>query len=302
MKKFLVILLSILALPMLSLSFVSHQDYQYFPKTADSGFDGGYGGGDYGGGGSWGGGSSWDDDDDDYYYSGSSSGVSLDSEDVPMFLAIVVLIISLVFTIRYISYRFERYRGITKQIEKYLDNYHYLKHGDGSNDELVQSAYANYVEIQKAWMNRDLTPVKHLLTDEIYNMYQMQIETLLEDNQVNVMSNFEFYCGKVSYKRAKNNLQTIKIILCVNCKDYIIDANTNHVINGDKRATITYIYELTFVRDLNSNKTMSNCPTCGAKVKKQMSATCPYCNNALLLSSQEITMSNKTVLQQFKRK
>lgn len=310
MKKFILILLLILAIPMFS--YVAYQhDYLYFPTTADSGFDSDYG--DYDGGGSWGGdyggGGSWDDDDDydnDYDYNSNRnySGGPIDSSLLLLAFLIIAIAITTPFVINAaanaLKNRIQRNRAIKNRIHETLFNEYGLFPGKGCDSEFIQAIFQSYVKIQLAWMNRDLSSVRHLLTDEIYNMYQMQVETLIEDNQINVMSDFELVCGKLKSKRTSNNIETLKVILCVNCKDYIKTANSNKVIKGDKRATITYIYELTFLRDVNSNKT-TNCPSCGAEVKKQMSTNCPYCKNLLLLTSATPTMSNKLILHQYKR-
>lgn len=303
MKKFMLILCLIFALPMLSLVSFTHHDCNYYSTTADSGFDSDYG--DYDDGGSWGGGY---DDGDDYWgndynnndYSGSYSSGSVDIGTLflALFISIVPLVIMLIIKTHTDSHN--KRKAVKKHIINVLSSYYKLLPGDGQNIEEVKSAYANYVEIQKAWMNRDITPVRHLLTDEIYNMYQMQIETLIEDNQINIMSDFNFVCGKVVSTRTHSNTKTIKVILCVDCKDYIKSADNHKIVSGDKKATITYIYELTFIKDLKSNET-ANCPSCGASVKKQMSTTCPYCNNSLLLTGTNLTMSNKKILHQFKR-
>lgn len=297
MKKFIFVLI----LPIMSLTFFSQQNYQYYPSTADSGFDSDYG--DYDGGGSWGGGGSSWDDDDDYSYSYDNDGYSGEPAD-PQTVLIALLIVSVpciaVVVIRIAIVNHNKKQAKTQHIHRLLAMDYGLRVGDGKNSETIQTAYNNYVEIQKAWMNRDLTPVKHILTDEIFNMYQMQVETLIEDNQVNVMSHFEFVCGDIISVNTKKNIETTKVILCVNCKDYIKDLNKHKVVSGDKGATITYVYELTFIRDLNSNE-LSNCPSCGALVKNQMSITCPYCNNSLLLTSSNLTLSNKKILHQFKQ-
>ncbi len=287
MKRFLLRLLAISILPILGLIIFSNQYYRCNVTTADSGFDAGYGdydsGGDY-----WG-------DDGGGYWDGSDSSSNGSADPVATLIAIGLSIVVTIIVKAYTSYSNKlRY---TKEV--LLNNFG-LRPGDGDDSAEVKDAYQSYVNIQKAWMNRDLTPIKHLLTDEMYNMYQMQVETLVEDNQINVMTDFEFVCGKVSSVKNINNLQTIKIILCVNCRDYIKDANTRKLISGSKTATITYIYELTFVRDVKAKKA-TNCPACGAKVKNQMSANCPYCNNSLLLTSSDMTLANKVIKHQFKR-
>ena len=316
MKKFTFVLLFVLILSVfsvLSFSGLTQNEYQNIPNYADSGFDGDYGG-DYGGyddwGGSYGGSSYWDDDDD--YYSSSSDRYYSDDDDysgggsgdlmiIVYALVGLVAIYALVFGIQHLSAKADRKSKQRSRIKDTLRSYYRLWPGDGKDSDVVQTAYENYVKIQIAWMNRDLTPVRHLLSDEMYNMYQMQLDTLIEDNQINVMTDFQFYCGRVKSKKHPDNIQTIKVLLCVKCKDYIKMANSNKVISGDKGATITYLYELIFVRDLGTEKTMS-CPNCGAEVRKQMSGTCKHCNAPLLLTSPEMTLISKKVEEQFKEK
>jgi len=314
MKKFFCIMFLILILPAISLIILYKPMEQYYPKSADSGFDYDYG--DYDSGGSW-------DNDYDDDYDGGSWGGSYNSSDrnkgtysggsgnlspsdlldiLGFILGAILICVSPLFFNLYIPYakkRNQKRRDTLYRINTVLANDYYLQQGDGLKDEVVKYAYLTYVEIQKAWMNRNLAPVRHLLTDEIYNMYQMQIETLIEDNQVNVMSDFKFICGKLNSVTTNKNMETLKVILCVKCKDYIKDIKNNFVVNGDKRATITYVYELTFVRDKTANKPI-NCPTCGALVEQQMSTNCSHCKNSLLLTSSNLTMTNKVILEHFK--
>ncbi len=311
MKKYFVILLLIIITPIMSFFVINKPSYTYVQTLADSGFDSDYSDYDSGWDSDYGGGSGgyWDDDDDNYYdrddnYQYESySGGPADIGTVLLALAVCAAFGSIPLLISFAISRARkpRTRKIPTHIhiKNVLANYYGLKAGDGSNIDLIKNIYAIYVEIQKAWMNRDLTPVRHLLTDEIFNMYQMQLETLIEDNQINVMSNFEFVCGKLYTIKTKNNIESLDVVLCVNCKDYIIDAKTNKVISGNKRAKLTYIYELTLLRDFNAKKEI-NCPSCGALVKQQMSATCSHCNSSLILTSSILTMSNKRILHQFK--
>lgn len=305
MKKIFLLLIIILISPILSFTVFHSQDLQRIPTIVDSGFDSGYSDYDSGSwdsdyGSSWGS-SSWDDDDDDHYYSsGSSSGEPADLLTIVIVLVIYLLIIGFVLLIKgyfeYIRKKAQEERGIYNKI--FME--YGLTPGDGSDSEIIQTAYENYVKIQKAWMYRDLEPVRNLLSDEMYNMYQMQLDTLIEDKQINMMLNLEFVCGGVVDEIIYNNTQTVSIILCVNCKDYIIDENNKKVVSGSRKAKLTYVYKLTFVRGLGENKT-TVCPACGATVENQMSTTCPYCNNTLLLISSELTLTNKKIELQFKQ-
>ena len=218
MRKFLLVLFIALISPILSFTVFHSQDLQRIPTIVDSGFDSGYSDYDSGSwdsdyGSSWGS-SSWDDDDDDYYYSsGSSSGEPADPVAVIVVLAIFLLIFGIVLFIKAcyanIRKKAQQQRGIYNKIFMHFG----LTPGDGCDSEIIQTAYENYVKIQKAWMYRDLEPVRNLLSDEMYNMYQMQLDTLIEDKQINMMLNLEFVCGGVVDEIIYNNTQTVSIIL-----------------------------------------------------------------------------------------
>lgn len=304
MKKFTITLFIII---FSIFSFTNLLSHKQIPTFADSGFDAGYD--SYYDSSSWGDSSSDSYWDDDYNYnSGSSYNSNYSSNsgngsagfDDFKYMIITVLIVFLFVLVLVFVIKLAIRNGgrLNFSLSKFLYNYFNMQDGYGRNNELIQNAYENYVKIQEAWMNRDLTPVKNLLTDEMYNMYQMQLETLIEDKQINVMSNFLFVAGKIKSTTTHNNIETIKVILCVKCKDYIKKEN-GRVVSGSKHAKITYIYELTFVRGAKTSETI-NCPTCGAPVKQQMSATCSHCGNPLLLSSPDLTLSNKKILYQLK--
>ena len=295
MKKLLV-KICIVAFSILCITCFISNNQRNLPTLADSGFDSDYGSHDDsysydspGGGYS----SSWDDDD----YSGG--GLFTISDGFVFAVGFVCATLAIIFAIRYKLTGKTTIHIRPKNINKLLADKVNLRLGEGRNEKLIKETYKNYVKIQKAWMNRDLAPIKHLLTDEMYNMYQMQLDTLIEDNQINVMSHFKFICGKTTSITSLKGIEKIEIILVVKCKDYIIDASNKTVINGSKHSKLMYIYELTFLRDRNQEK-MTRCPTCGAQVKKQMSATCSYCHNPLLLTSPELTLSNKKIKYQFK--
>ena len=181
---------------------------------ADSGFDADY---DYDydyGGSDWG--SSWDDDDDDdYYYGGSSSynnyngsgGGSLSGGE----LALVILLSLSPFIVWLIIYL------ISNKVKEYKSNPLIDTRGMPVDNDLNMQAYLLYKRVQEAWMNQDIESVRHLLTDEMFNMYLMQLDTLIEKREVNVMEDIYFVSGHVASRRNYKGRETVtlKIIVTV---------------------------------------------------------------------------------------
>ncbi|MDD2856850.1 MAG: TIM44-like domain-containing protein, partial [Desulfuromonadaceae bacterium] len=57
---------------------------------------------------------------------------------------------------------------------------------ENSYNDLVMD---NFFKIQSAWMNRDLTSVKGLLTDEMLHIFQTDLNKLITDKQINRLEN-----------------------------------------------------------------------------------------------------------------
>ena len=294
MKKRFIKIICILSL---ILSFFALYNVSNIVK-ADSGFDADY---DYDysyGNDSYYGGSSWDDDDDDdYYYGGSSSynnyngsgGGSLSGGE----LALVILLSLSPFIVWLIIYL------ISNKVKEYKSNPLIDTRGMPVDNDLNMQAYLLYKEVQEAWMNQDIESVRHLLTDEMFNMYLMQIDTLIEKKQVNVMKDIYFVSGHVASRRNYKGRETVTMIFRVMCRDYIVNEN-NKVIRGNKHAICDYTYELKLVR--NSDPKKINCPSCGALINYKEGTKCSHCSSIVHIDTDHYRLANKTMLRQSRRK
>ena len=264
---------------------------------ADIGFDGGYDGG-YSGGGGYGGGSSWGDydDDDDYYYSGGYSGnYSGGSGNLSggaiaallIFYAIVVITPIVVLIVR--SKREKRSRMDAPAV-----NVSWMR----VDDDLNMEVYLLYKAINDAWMKKDLEPVRHLLTDEMYNMYLMQLDTLIENGQTNVMKDYWFISGHISNRRKYKGKEIVDMIFRIKCKDYIIDDKTQRVVRGKATDVIEYTYEFRLIR--NALPSTIVCPSCGGEVKGKDGVVCSHCGTVIHLHTDSFRLANKRVIRQLR--
>ena len=215
---------------------------------------------------------------------GSSSGSSFYIPIEPE-VAILLLTISLIAIIAYFTYALKL---IDKEIEE-LENEKsskadklpvdeikkYIK--DYKEDIFENDRYNDFVEIQKAWMNFDLETLRNKLTDELYNQYEMQLDTLKQKNQKNVMHDFtkkDIFISDIN--KEKNNL-IITVYLKTSFYDYI--TQDNKVIRGDKQYKLNMFYKLIFKSSLENDE--KHCPNCGAKLNKNASEKCKYCGSII---------------------
>ena len=259
---------------------------------ADSGWDVDFdtGGSSWSGGSDWGG-SSWSssDWDSDYSHSGSSSSGSFSSFGFVVFIIIVVIIIY-----------YLKYNNVTttsKYIPEYkcspIDEEYIKKYIDDFNKQkFLDDAYQIYLDTQKAWSNFDTKSLRNLLTDELFNTYNMQLKALKAKKQKNIMSDFALEKIDTTAINVSNNQITMKVVLEVSFFDYVVDIS-NNVLRGNKNHKVSVTYELTFVSTINKKET-KNCPSCGAPINKNSASNvCEYCNSTLVKNTYSWVLAKK---------
>ncbi len=142
------------------------------------------------------------------------------------------------------------------------------------NDKLLDNCYSIYREVQKAWMDFDYNSMRKLVTDELFNTYQNQLQTLELKGQKNIMNNF--YPQEMELLRIdeEKGIYTILMYLKIEFYDYIVD-NQNKVLRGSSNQKVVMEYLLTYVDNTNEE---TKCPNCGAKLEEEVSV-CPYCQS-----------------------
>ena len=163
--------------------------------------------------------------------------------------------------------------------------------------EFNDKVFNIYNDVQIAWMNYDIDSIKNLLSDEMYNMYKMQIETLKIKGERNIMKNIKYINSYITSIENVNDITTINVILQVTCYDYIID-NKQKVIRGSKFTKLHYTYFLKFTKK-NIEKHIDICPNCGAKINDN-SSRCEYCNSVIVDNENDWIMTKKQMITQTK--
>lgn len=256
---------------------------------ADSGFDSSYdsGGSSWGGSSdSWDSSSRWDSSDSS---SGSGKPASLTSLMIVVVLFIVVFVIE-----NEISKRKTEKKQIIKSKDMDLD---LISKIDPNLNlyEFKNEAFNIYKDVQEAWMNLDDGKIRTLTTDELYNMYSMQLDTLRVKNKKNIMKEINLVTASLTNLKIENNIETATVIMTVNCYDYIVDSQ-NKVVRGNDKNKIEITYELTYIKSVGEK--VNKCPNCGAEINDDNSTTCEYCRAIITRNTSKWVLSKKQSLNQ----
>lgn len=285
-KKYLLIPLAIITL------FVCTISYTPLGVRADSGFDSSYSSGSSGSSSSWSSGSSssWSSSSgySSSHYGGSSSYTS--SDGIVMLPIIIFIVIAILISIRKNKTGSSFTLDHTKEIddEKVKE---YIK--DFDKTEFLRARFNDYKKVQEDWMKFNYDSLRENLTDELYNQYEMQLDTLKAKNQKNVMINITYRDSMITDVKEENGLITVTMELAVTQIDYI--ESKGKAVRGNKSIPMNMHYELKFVL---SDVKQNTCPNCGAELTKSASNKCEYCGSVVSKVGTKAVLSKKENLRQ----
>lgn len=161
---------------------------------------------------------------------------------------------------------------IENEIKKLIPNF--------NKDKFLNDGFKIYYDVQTAWMNFELDTIKDKITDEMYSMYEAQLETLQIKNQQNLLLDINLESCSLKGVTYQNGTITISTTYLVSMYDYIADRTNGRVIRGDNTEKTITEYELKFRKTLNENLKIDKCPNCGAEINS--AGNCKYCGSKLV--------------------
>ncbi len=138
------------------------------------------------------------------------------------------------------------------ELETGLDH---IRRMDPSFDEsrFNDAAMDCFFKIQGAWMNRELAPVSSLLSEEMRQIFQADLDQLLRDKHINKLENIAV--RKVEIVEASQELGNdyITASFYANLLDYTTDEMTGAVVSGSKEEPVKFLEFWTFTRPVGNN-------------------------------------------------
>jgi len=250
----------------------------------DSGWDSGYD-------------SDWDDYDsdwdDDYYGGGSYVFLgSGGSGGGGSWLGAVVIVAILFFVFYMNQKKKQKTSGSnpTAQRPRTFDRTSIMqlkeKDPNFSEEDFLQDAANLYVRLQNAWQEKDLSPVRNKLTDNMFAQFDRQLQPYITNGQTNHVENIAVLrTSLLEWKQDQvNDILTVEIHTRI--VDYVTDDKTGDVIKGSSSKELFMGYEYTFIRskDLKTaakEQHADHCPNCGAPLNINHSGRCEYCGSVL---------------------
>jgi predicted lipid-binding transport protein (Tim44 family) len=136
----------------------------------------------------------------------------------------------------------ERGLGHIQQLDHNFDP---VRFGDTASDI--------FFKVQGAWMGRDMTSVRDLLTPEMYEAMQKDTERMRAEHRIDRMENIAVRSVEVTEAWQESGRDYVTVHFLASMLDYTIDERTDQVIKGTRSEPVKFEEYWTFVRPAGPN-------------------------------------------------
>ncbi len=110
-----------------------------------------------------------------------------------------------------------------------------------------------FFRVHGAWTNRDLSPMKEELTENIYQVLQDDADRLRAEGVINRMENIAVRSVDITEAWQEQGSDYVTVRVYANLLDYLINDKTGEVVSGSKTEPVKFEEYWTFTRALGPN-------------------------------------------------
>jgi predicted lipid-binding transport protein (Tim44 family) len=110
-----------------------------------------------------------------------------------------------------------------------------------------------FFKVQGAWANRDMSPVRPLLTDEMFRILQADLEQMKAEKKINRLENIAVRSVDLTEAWQEAGTDFITARIYANLLDYQVDETTGQVLEGSKTDPVKFEEYWTFTRPVGNN-------------------------------------------------
>lgn len=174
-------------------------------------------------------------------------------------------------------------------VERYIAEF-----DEGFSAADMQTRLANlYVQLQDQWEEKDITPLRPFLTDELYNQSERQLNEIRRSGMTPHVDNIAVLSVNLRGWFQRDGMDHMIVELITRITTFSTSDRTGAVVKGDPNREKFMTYEWDLCRtsgqktgDAAPMQTI-NCPNCGAPVSINKSAKCPYCESVITLDEHD---------------
>lgn len=131
----------------------------------------------------------------------------------------------------------------------------HIKQMDPSFDEtrFPDQVMDFFFRVQGAWANRDLSPMKRELTEEMHRILQEDADRLRAEGVINRLENIAVRSVDITEAWQEQGSDYITVRVYANLLDYMVNDKTGEVVSGSKTEPVKFEEYWTFTRPVGPN-------------------------------------------------
>ncbi len=130
----------------------------------------------------------------------------------------------------------------------------HIRQMDPSFDEarFPEICMDNFFKIQGAWINRDMTDVKNILTQEMLAILQKDVDKLKAEKKINKLDNIAVRSVEITEAWQEGGMDFITVRFLANLLDYTV-SESGDLLSGSKTEPVKFEEYWTFTRPVGNN-------------------------------------------------
>jgi len=133
-----------------------------------------------------------------------------------------------------------------------IEGLRHIREMDPSFDEKAFKDLSEdiFFKIQGAWTRRDLSNVRQLLSREMFNVFQQDVNRMLAEKQINRLENIAVREVEIVEAGQKRGEEFVTARFYANLLDYTSDDKTGQIISGSSSDPVKFVEYWTFSRNV----------------------------------------------------
>lgn len=156
---------------------------------------------------------------------------------------------------------------------------------DFSESKFKAKADNIFIQVYTAVMKKDLTRVKHFLSEDLYKKFEQKIQMLDNEGLIQVYGELNVSDTEIVRIVENDVSYEIEVRLLTKYLDYKLDKQTRNIVSGNDEVRIIKNMRLVFSKRKNAKNlgVARKCPGCGANMDIAMNGKCEYCGSIFKL-------------------
>ncbi len=149
-------------------------------------------------------------------------------------------------------------------------------------DAFLGKVSTAFLKIQDAWSSQNMVPVRHFVSDGVFERFSLQLDMMKQCILKNMMQDVQVIHADIVSVESDSTFDSINVKIFASAVDYSVDLENNQMVDGSSEPD--YFTEFwTFLRRPGAKTVSHNlvdncCPNCGALLDIVDKVECPSCN------------------------